>query len=441
MARRRRIFMTKQSLEMESRPWHCTICGSANDGSSTHCFQCGHLGLLSRYQRQKRPSLSSTRRNVLIGGLVAGAALLGGGGIWFARQVLPGWARPISPTFEIQLDPGYLPSPALAWSPDGLHIACSAVFDESEHEGVIVVDVKNGQKKWTHWDTLSDLSALAWSPDGQWLTLAGRSFHSKPIPRPFVQFWQVQGWQQLAEYPSAPGNSSGDVSFQQIAWSPDKTRLAVALFNARTNAKAVQIWRASDGQVLFIRQAPDAGLTPLMHWLPDSNILATSWLDGELDIWDTRTGANLFHHAADNPSASTGDTQLLLAGPSAAISPDSRRAALYILEEGQLVIQVWDSQARKLLFRCQPVTGQQGGLTWSPDGKYLAAYKNDHGQNMIHLWDAGSGALSLTYGALNAPDALTWSPDGRFLALVDRRQPFFLHSPARDTVLRIFPVE
>jgi WD40 repeat protein len=356
--------------------------------------------------------------------------------------VLPGWPRPISPTVEIQLDPGYLPSPALAWSPDGSRMACSAVFDESEHEGVIVLDANNGQKKWTYWDPLSDLSALAWSPDGKFLTLAGRSFHSKPLPRPFVQVWQVQSWQQLVEYPSAPGNSSGDVSFQQLVWSPDKSRLAVALFNVRTNAYSVQIWRMSDGQVLFTHQMPAAlNLMPFMIcWLLDSKMLATSGLEGEVDIWDTDTGKSVFHHAPNHPLGDDPQDPLLFAGPGAAMSADRKQVALYTLENGQPIIQVWDIPAEKLLFRCQPVIGQQGGLTWSPDGKYLAACKNDHGQNMIHLWDAGSGSLSLTYGALNAPDALTWSPDSRFLALVDRRHPPFMRGPARDTVLRIFPV-
>ncbi|MDQ2716130.1 MAG: WD40 repeat domain-containing protein [Chloroflexota bacterium] len=434
--------MTKQSLEMESRPWCCRVCGSANDVMSTHCFQCGHPGFFARSQRQKRSSLSSTRRNVLIGGLIAGVTLLGGGGIWFVRQALPGWARPISPTLEILLDPGYLPSPALAWSPDGLSIACSAAFDKSEREGVIVVDVKNGQKKWTYWDPLSDSSTLAWSPDGQWLALAGRSFHSQPTPRPFVQFWQVQGWQQLAEYPSASSNSSGDVSFQQLAWSPDKSRLAVALFNARTNENSMQIWRASDGKVLLTRQMPAAlNLLPFMIcWLPDSKMLATSGLEGEVDIWDTDTGESVFHHVPDHPLGDDPYEPLLFAGPGATMSPDRKQVALYTLENGQPIIQVWDISSRKLLFRCQSVTGQQGGLTWSPDGRYLAAYTNDHGSQMVHCWDARSGALSLTYGALNDPGALTWSPDGRLLAMVDRRQPFFLHAPPRDTVLRIFLV-
>jgi WD40 repeat protein len=434
--------MTKQSLEMEPQPWRCRICGSANDGMSTHCFQCGHPGFFSRSQRQKRSSLVLSRRNVLIGGLVTGVTLLGGGGIWFARQVLPGWARPISPMLEIQLDPGYLLSPALAWSPDGLSIACSATFDQSEREGVIVVDVRSGQKTWTHWDSLSSLYALAWSPDGQWLALAGRSFHPQPIPRPFVQIWRIQGWQQLAEYPRALGNSSGEVYCQQLAWSPDKTRLAVALRDEKTNEVSMQIWRAGDGQVLLTRQMPAGlNLTPLMMcWLPDSKTLATSGLEGEVNIWDTNTGESVFHHTPDHPLRDDPSDPLLFNGPGAAMSPDRKQVALYTLENGQPIIQVWDISSGKLLFRCQSVTGQQGGLTWSPDGRYLAAYKNDHGSQMVHCWDARSGALSLTYGTLNEPGALTWSPDGRLLAMVDRRQPFFLRAPAKDTVLRIFSV-
>jgi WD40 repeat protein len=178
-----------------------------------------------------------------------------------------------------------------------------------------------------------------------------------------------------------------------------------------------------------------------LRWLPDGNTLATGWLDGGLELWDTRSGDTLFSQAPERPSATTlppNSGPMLLDGPAAAVSPDGRRAALFTKEAGQLGIQIWDIRAGRRLFRCQPVTTpQQWDLTWSLDGKYLAACGSDHGQTRIHYWDASNGELSRTDSALAWPEQLTWSPDRHFLALVDKH-PYF--RVPTDAVLRIFSV-
>lgn len=388
---------------------------------------------------------------MLIGSLVTGATLLGGGGFWIASSLLSrrSQAQPGQALWEVLLDPGStlsgsgdLGAPALAWSPDGTSIACTAMLGKPANKGVMVVDAKTAQTRWTHQEAPFWLDAIAWSPDGTLIALAGRSRPSS-APRPsFIQIWQVQGWRQVAEYPVAKNDPQGHLACGQLAWSPDGTRLAG--FNDSVDGylpPSVQIWNASNGQVVFHQEAPASGENFLLHWLPDGHGLATSWQQGELDIWDTRSGASLFHREPDVPSASGGNVPLFLSGPDAAISPNGQRAAIYRVDQGQLVIQVWDLRTASPLFSCQPIAGQHWCLTWSSDGNYLAACQSNSSPASIRFWNANTGKLAFSDEALFSPDWLTWSPNGHFLAVIDSQPTLFVpRAPRTHIVLRVLEI-
>jgi WD40 repeat protein len=304
-------------------------------------------------------------------------------------------------------------------------------------KGVIIVDVKSAQEKWMHQEAGVWFDAIAWSPDGTRLALAGSPSPSSVHQSSFIQIWQVQNWQKVAEY-SVSKTNQGYPAYDQLAWSPDGTRLAG--FNENNN-HSVQVWNASNGQVLF-HQEVTSGENLFLGWLPDSHRLATSWQQGELDIWDTRTGENLFHRKPDVPSASTGNVQLFLSGPDAAISPDGQRAALYIMDQGHLVIQVWDLRTTSPLFSCQPVAGQYWGLTWSSDGNYLAASQSNSSPASIRFWNANTGQLAFSNEVLSFPHQLTWSPNGRFLAAIDSQTASFVpRAPGTHIMLRVLEIK
>lgn len=221
-------------------------------------------------------------------------------------------------------------------------------------------------------------------------------------------------WEVLLD-PGSTLSGSGDLGAPALAWSPDGTSEAMGL-----------------------------GGNLLLSWLPDGHALATSWQQGELDIWDVRTGASLFHREPDAPSVSGSagsEIPLFLSGPDAALAPNGQRAALYTLEQGQLVIQVWDLRTASPLFSCQPVAGQHWCLTWSPDGTYLAACQSNRSPASIRFWNASTGKLAFSYEALAFfPDRLTWSPNGRFLAEIDSQPASMFRAPATHTVLRVLEV-
>lgn len=438
--------MTGPVFEKRPQSWYCDACGTVN--YSTRYKRCSVCLSPASAVRER---LHIPRRTLLVGGLVTGAALLGAGGFLLASSLhsQPSQPQPSQPVLEILLDSGStlsavgrsLSSPSLAWSSDGSSIACSAMLGKPASKGVIVVDVKSAQKKWTHQEAGVWFDAIAWSPDGTQLALAGTSSPSSGHLSSFIQIWQVQDWQKVAQYPVSKSNQ-GSPAYDQLAWSPDGTRLAGFNENyASALSQSVQVWNASNGQVLF-HQEVTSGENLLLGWLSDGHRLATSWQQGELDIWDTRTGENLFHREPDVPSASEGNVQLFLSGPDAALSPDGQRAALYILEQGHLVIQVWDLRTISLLFSCQPVAGQYWCLTWSSDGNYLAACQSNSSPASLRFWNANTGKLAFSYEVLSSPDQLTWSPNGRFLAMVDNRQSGILlpRAPRTNIVLRVLEI-
>lgn len=356
--------------------------------------------------------------------------------MWFLREK----THALSLTVEVPLSSAPTLDATLTWSPDGSSLAFT--FSLGIRVGTMVIDAKTAHRQWTHQAETISYGALAWSPNGTWLALASHSFADSRTLAPksqaeTLQLWQVHGWKQVAQYAI---QSSG--SIEQIIWSPDSTRLALVLSDtpATEGTKSLQIYRASDGHLLSTRQAPTQALKPFVRWLAGGTLLATGWLQGELDIRNVDTGISTFHHEADHLKArgAISLTQpILLYGPGAALSPDGKRAAICVLEREQMIIQVWDVSTSRLLFRCQPVAGALWDLTWSPDGSFLAAF----GAGQLAFWDASSGVQSFTYKTLFSPNTLIWSPDGRSLAFTEYlKGPFLLSRTALDLVLHVFSV-
>lgn len=433
--------MGRQSYQAEQQAWTCVACGVINEAQASMCRECRasrQMGarLLARQQRR----VFLTRRKVL----TAGVVFAGGGLAWFVVHEWLDWWR-AQPALSISLDQRSAVdnSDSLAWSPDGASIACTVAVNAYAQSKLLVLDAGSGKQKWSHEEPGQWLQALAWSSRGQRLAVARRPYGNK-LSNPSaltIQIWQTQDWQVLAEYPVS-SDAYQDVF--GLAWSPDATLLAVALSSEQAKPSSIQIWDILHGNILQDYQEKPPSQGQLLGWSPDGNSLATGGQEGELRLWDWRTGATLFYRAPDASPGytdSANDVPLLVSGPVAALSPDWSRAAIYIHDHGnQLSIQIWDVHEHKPIFRCQSVAGQQGDLTWSPNGKYIAACGYSNG-NVVNLWDASSGAWLFTYNTRVLPGNLSWSPDSRFLALTAYNQYGFLKGPPHDSVLQIFAVE
>ena len=119
---------------------------------------------------------------------------------------------------------------AVAWSPDGRHIASAGLFDRV----VQVWDVVSGQVLMSYSGHEGAVWAVNWSPDGRRIASAGTLDG-------MVQVWDAATGQVLVTY-------RGHAHFiRVIAWSPDGRYIASC-----TQDKTVQVWDAATGQVIMI---------------------------------------------------------------------------------------------------------------------------------------------------------------------------------------------
>ncbi len=140
-------------------------------------------------------------------------------GVPVSAYTLPDQNAPASPQ-------SYKPITAVAWSPDGAHIA-AGVLQGNVH----IWDAQNGTLLATHsWYTWS-VNALAWSPDGARLATMGDS----------------------------------DGTVQAFAWSPESTRLAISDWGR------VVILDATNGQVI---STYDYQRVRSLAWSPDGRFIA-----------------------------------------------------------------------------------------------------------------------------------------------------------------------
>ncbi len=294
----------------------------------------------------------------------------------------------------------------LDWSPDGTQVA-SAGTDTL----VTVWDVTNGTPLRVLRGHSQIVQGIAWSPNGQYLASCGWDHAIRlwdPATGTCVQVlrdsdhpdntfrdvaWSPDG-RRLASGSFLYGVQVWDVTariqrwvsrahttmIRRVAWSPDGTRLA-----SGGEDGGVRLWDASDGALLETLQGHH-GMVVSVAWSPDGSRLASgggSKGNGELFLWDARSGANSgerLHTFADVPSSllaldwsPPGD--LLIGGDS----------------DGRLCW--WDVQSGERVRMRQEHQGAVQALRISPDGRRLASCGDD---GTIKVWDLESGELLRT---------------------------------------------
>ncbi len=298
---------------------------------------------------------------------------------------------------------------ALAWSPDGQRLATASGGSKSAN--FQVWDATTGKPLASYGNQLAFPCCLAWSPDGTRILSGGELASGADSNK--LRIWDAATGQLLTEFV----NNTDDVHIdaQAAAWSPDGKKIAVVVLlfhQPPTTAfppEEAQIWDAATGKLLSTYQVSSAALNQpfsAIAWSPDSKEIALSDGTSAVQIWDVTTGKLLLTYQGHNSPV-----QAL------AWSPDGKYIAS---ASGYPEVQVWNPVTGKLVFRYQGHTAGVDALAWSPDGKRIVSGSQSAGgvgeDHPIQVWDAFTGQHPFYYTGLSSATALAWSPDGTEIA-------------------------
>jgi WD40 repeat protein len=353
--------------EFPPAPWQTITSGSGQQQQQVHVPQAG-------------PS----RRKVLLGGLLAGAALVAGteGLLWLLQNSGPrlGPAAPVLKPVPTQRQLAQVVYRghagivwSVAWSPDGQFIAST-----SDDNTVQVWQAANGMSRAGY--EPSSGHAAAWSPHGRLIA--------------FTNGGAVLGWD--------PFSSTTQFSYAvdpkgtwSVAWSPDGERIAVG------SHSGVEILNVANGQSVFKHDRPYAEVKAVT-WSPDGRYIAWgSSSYNTVEVWKVATNRRAYIYYApgkDNPVA-------------IAWSPDGK----YLAFGGAGGVRIWETAAWSPVYTFSWSGQKVEAVAWSPDSKHFATAGSL--DPTVYVIDVTNPWHPYTFsGHSSGVESLAWSPDGKRIA-------------------------
>jgi len=364
-------------------------------------------------QQVQTPRAGPSRRKVLLGGLLAGAALVAGtGGLLWLLQSSGPRPRPLAPVLKPvatqqivptqqatptqQVTPTQQPTQhqaaqvvyrghargvsSVTWSPDSQFIA-SAGGDDT----VQVWKAMNGKHVFTYKDIVG-AQAVAWSPHTQIIafvdTMGGGGV--------------VQGWNPFLGHGghsfTYPVDTEGTWC---LAWSPDGTHIATGSYSG------THVLNVTSGQLTFNHNKPYDQVRSVT-WSPDGRYLAWGSSDyNTVEVWEVAMKRRVYIYYGPHKDLAT----------ALAWSPDGT----YLAFGSAGTVQVWETARWSHVYTFAGPAQMVNAVTWSPDSKRLASA--GFPDPTVQVWDATDGGHVYTYtGHTGGVDSLAWSPDGKRIA-------------------------
>ncbi|OXC78058.1 WD40 repeat domain-containing protein [Caballeronia sordidicola] len=226
----------------------------------------------------------------------------------------------------------------LCWSPDGSLLAIATA------DGAVAVhDGKDGKLRWRQNVHGLGTTALAWSPDGKWLSSGGQDNR--------LYLWSADGSEHERQL-------AGRGWVAALAWSADGVLASIA-------GRELKLWDER-GRLLESFGAADSTLTGL-HWLRDGQLLTACY--GVIACWKPGHTDPIRHYLWK--------ASLL----NLAVSPDERLITAGC-QEG--AIHLWDAgSGEDFQMNGYPTKVRQ--TSWSNDSRYFAT----GGGDALIIWDCG----------------------------------------------------
>ena len=180
---------------------------------------------------------------------------------------------------------------------------------------------------------------------------------------------------------------------QEIAYSPDGTRLAVA------SSIGLWIYDVETGEELNTLTG-HTDVVWSVSFSPDGSTLASGSADRTIRLWDANTGEHL--HTL---TRHTGFVR------NVSFSPDGSKLASASEDR---TVGLWDANTGEHLHTLTGHTEYVFSVSFSPDSSTLASGSRDH---TVRLWDVATGEhLRTFWGHTDQVFSVSFSPDGSTLA-------------------------
>ena len=361
-----------------------------------------------------------------------------------------------------------------SWSPDGSRLLFGARDLETSNLGIVVVDVGNGDSRTLLEDAY--VASPVWSPDGSRIAFV-RDDAGRPLPR--VSLWVMRpdesdlveladgldsvsdvAWQplrvgdpDLSPGPDALAKANGSIyyhvggedgpswiesiqpdgsrrrvvlegdplSFAQVAWSPDGTRIAYR--NPLAEDRGIYMANSDGTEAVRLTDGANDGWPT---WSPDGTKIAfTRYNPDDLKIYVMDANGKHQVNLTSTPDASEDEAAWSPDGTQIVFTRHADSAGADVPDYETWVMNADGTGPHALT--AQGMTTAQP--SWSPDGTKIAyAATVDDQPGQIYVMNAdGSNPVNVSNSEF-VEDAPWWSPDGSKILFVTIRHDSIIDS-------------